>query len=343
VSENTIPAPGENLDIPREMLEAKRHGKGYVQIISEAFSLSRGPGRISFNEYLYYKLWKLEKQDQLAFLGKKSWKTIFERCCDMRYNILFHDKLYCYALLDKFGIPAPRVRAVCDPIRKYDSEVCRNEDELRLFLKNCDYPIFAKPITGMYSMGAARLDACDGHTVKTHDQELPLDEFVKNKNGYVFQEVVRPHAEIKHISGGLATLRLIVLLDKQPELLYSLWKIPVGDNVADNFWRGNLLGFVENGSVTRVITRDRIEVDRHPTSGAPLLIDLPDFEKAVELAFRCAPFFPMTRLQAYDLALTRDGPSVIEINVGGDFDLPQLASAVGFLSGRFKEFLDSGS
>ena len=51
----------------------------------------------------------------------------------------------------------------------------------------------------------------------------------------------------------------------------------------------------------------------------------------------------MTRLQAYDLALTADGPSVIEINVGGDFDLPRLASGVGFLSGRFKEFLDSGA
>jgi hypothetical protein len=40
-------------------------------------------------------------------------------------------------------------------------------------------------------------------------------------------------------------------------------------------------------------------------------------------------------LQAYDLSPTPGGPSATGINVGGDFDLPELASGVGFLSGRF--------
>jgi hypothetical protein len=44
--------------------------------------------------------------------------------------------------------------------------------------------------------------------------------------------------------------------------------MPVGDNGADDFWRGNPWGLVENGMVSRVKTRDRTEVDRHPTSGA---------------------------------------------------------------------------
>jgi hypothetical protein len=71
-----------------------------------------------------------------------------------------------------------------------------------------------------------------------------------------------------------------------------------------------------------VTTRDRIEVDRHPSSGAPIPIDLPEFYKIVQPAFPCAPPFPVTRLQAYDLAPNPVGPSVTEINVGGDFELP---------------------
>ncbi len=116
-----------------------------------------------------------------------------------------------------------------------------------------------------------------------------------------------------------------------------------GDNTTDDFRRGNLLELVKNATVSRVISRDRTGADRHPTSGAALLIDLPDFDKAVQLAFPCARFFPVTRLQAHDLAPTAGGPSVTEINAGGDFDLPQLASGVGFLSGRFWEFPDSGA
>ena len=105
--------------------------------------------------------------------------------------------------------------------------------------------------------------------------------------------------------------------------------------------RWNLLALVEDGKVSRVINRAREEGTEHPDSARSLLIELPDYQKAGELAFRCAPYFSATRLQAYDIALTNAGPTIVEINVGGDFDLPQLASRRGFRSGRFKEFLES--
>ncbi|MEK9661332.1 MAG: hypothetical protein VW644_06305 [Alphaproteobacteria bacterium] len=39
-----------------------------------------------------------------------------------------------------------------------------------------------------------------------------------------------------------------------------------------------------------------------------------------------------------DIAITRDGPVLIEINTGGGFDLPQLASGEGFLTDEVGEF-----
>jgi hypothetical protein len=39
-----------------------------------------------------------------------------------------------------------------------------------------------------------------------------------------------------------------------------------------------------------------------------------------------------------DIALTSDGPMLIEINTGGGFDLPQLASGRGFLTDDVCEF-----
>ena len=39
-----------------------------------------------------------------------------------------------------------------------------------------------------------------------------------------------------------------------------------------------------------------------------------------------------------DIGVTPTGPKLIEINTGGDFDLPQLASGRGFLTDEVQAF-----
>jgi hypothetical protein len=78
------------------------------------------------------------------------------------------------------------------------------------------------------------------------------------KQGYLLQEMLRPHPEIAALCGArLSTVRLIVLLEHgEPAVFHALWKIPVGANPADNFWRpGNLLAGLDaaDGRVTRVL------------------------------------------------------------------------------------------
>ena len=96
--------------------------------------------------------------------------------------------------------------------------------------------------------------------------------------------------------------------------------MPVGDNSADDFWRGNLVELVENGTVSRV----KLEIGprsiaapnlRRPASDRPagLRQGRPD-------GISMCSALSHDRVQAYDLA---PAPNVTEINVGGDFDLPQ--------------------
>jgi hypothetical protein len=39
-----------------------------------------------------------------------------------------------------------------------------------------------------------------------------------------------------------------------------------------------------------------------------------------------------------DIGITQAGPVLIEINTGGGFDLPQLASGEGFLTDEVRDF-----
>jgi hypothetical protein len=59
------------------------------------------------------------------------------------------------------------------------------------------------------------------------------------------------------------------------------------------------------------------------------------------MARETAPIFQPVRYQSMDIAITDDGPVLIEINTGGGFDLPQLASGKGFLTDDVGEFFRS--
>jgi hypothetical protein len=135
---------------------------------------------------------------------------------------------------------------------------------------------------------------------------------------------------------------------RRAAILHALWKIPVGDHPADNFWRpGNLLAGLEaaSGRVTRVIQGvgpERRELESHPDTGGRLQdLILPEWPALVALGLRAATALPGLRMQAWDIALTDRGPVLVEANIGGDFNLPQLAHGKGLMDERFGAFLSA--
>ena len=84
-------------------------------------------------------------------------------------------------------------------------------------------------------------------------------------------------------------------------------------------------------------------MERHPDTGAVILGNLvPQWERVTALCMRTASLFPGLTMQAWDIAVCPEGPIVIEANVGGDFNLPQLAAGAGLLDERFERFLREG-
>jgi hypothetical protein len=99
----------------------------------------------------------------------------------------------------------------------------------------------------------------------------------------------------------------------------------------------------DTGEVTRVMTgvgHEAITVERHPDTNTPVLgATLPDWKKLKELCLTAARTIPGVTLQGWDVAPTDRGPVLVEVNVGGHFNLPQLATGVGMLEDRFRDFL----
>ncbi len=163
---------------------------------------------------------------------------------------------------------------------------------------------------------------------------------------YLLQRLETNHGFFDRYTDSLATVRVCILIDNADiKIPFAVLKLPSRENVTDSFWRpGNLACDVDthSGEILGVRSKDALGVTEHalhPATGEPLLGEVvPMWDRVLDLAHCCAPIFHPVRYQSMDIAITQEGPVLIEINTGGGFDLPQLASGKGFLTNEVREF-----
>jgi hypothetical protein len=347
-----------SVDRARHARAAAKAGIGGLALARALWRASRGPGRLTPDEYFYYRLYDpgLSEADRRRFVGKRAQEPMHRACNDARWFAAADDKALFYTIMRGMGLPVPETKAAYERGgRAMAWPVLPDETALRRFLADpAHYPMFAKPIDGMYSIGALDLVAVEAEGVRLGDgTRVGMDALVRyvcelGKAGYLFQRRLRPHPLLAERFGGtIGAVRLLVLVGPDgPAIESAVVKIPRAANVADNFWRpGNMLGALDagEGRVLRVMSgrgEDTQEHASHPDTGAPLGdLRLPDWARTREVALRAAAAFPAIRTQSWDVALTDDGPALLEFNFGGDLNLHQLAHRRGALGERYVEHL----
>jgi hypothetical protein len=333
------------------------HGVLPARQLLELLVLRAGRGKLRADEY--YKL-RLYRRD-MRFSDKRRYASNSALPRDLfgRWSAVANDKLLTYSVLSDSGIRVPAIHAICHNFRQYrDRPTLRSIAEVAGYLRGeAVFPLIAKPVAGIYSEGVYLLgsfDAAADSILLEGDGDVPVETFAKRLlsagSGYVLQEFLRPHQEIRQsISDRLCTLRVIVLLERNgPRLFMAVWKINLGGNVADNYWRkGNLLAKIDqdSGEILHCVTGlgPKFQtVDRHPETGRPLAgFRVPAYRDAIDLALRASRSFPGIPMQAWDIAITDDGPIPLEVNVAGNLFIPQLVSQKGILGDNFHEFVRS--
>jgi hypothetical protein len=336
-------------------------GKSYFAQFREMLALSLGFGKLAPYDYFYYQLYddrKFSAEAKRRFVSEAVHERIIRKCCDTHWWGMADDKLVAYALLRSFGVRVPETYAVFHPGTRNCgyAPTFRTPDALADFLRReARYPFFAKPIGGIASYGAwlvDHLDSTNDALVLGDGERIAVTAFVREiadggPDGYVMEELLKPHPLLEEVCGKhVSTVRLVVIIRDAPEILRTVWKIPAGTNIADNFWRrGNLLAAVdvESGTVTRCIQGvgpALSEVEAHPDTGKAIRgLALPHWEKLKRLCLDSAAIYSKLRYQSWDIALCPEGPVVVEVNTGGAFLLPQVATGEGILDERFGGFL----
>ena len=334
----------------------KKSGRSPMDLAGEFFRLSRGAGKLTLPEYVQYGVYdktRYSPEDQARFITNTLHWPITRICCDMTWQATTEDKWLSYRILDRSGVQIPETLAVIDRTDRFypGTRKIATAEDLRDFITSQDaLPIFAKENRGICSFGAFVVVGSDRQAMHLKgtgwvDYDTCMDKFV-GKTPYLLQRLETNHDFFNRYTVSLATVRVCILLtDDGIKIPFAVLKVPSAANVADSFWRpGNLACKLDlqSGKILTVRSKDSFgttDHPAHPENGEALLGEtVPMWDQVLELARTCAPIFKPVRYQSMDIAITNKGPTLIEINTGGGFDLPQLATGEGFLTDEVRAF-----
>ncbi len=293
-------------------------------------------GRELFRPEEIVRLGLLRPDKSAADLRKVASRAAIERIADALNPVAARatvaDKAVFHRTCERLAIRVPRMLAVA---RAGEPESWRES-----FASGYPRHFVIKPVVGGYGQDVTvyeqtsvnRFIAADGSQLSGEELEGAMMN-VGQRHGCVIQERAWNHPGLERLSGSryLQTVRLITLLDRTgaPHILHGHFKIIVGANWVDNYAYGRTGNFIAPISLTdgRLLPGAGANgelggfrrVDRHPVTGVQVTgFQVPDWPAACELARTLAVRFAPLRWVGWDIALTPDGPLVIEGNWNTD-------------------------
>jgi len=349
------------VDFPANLHAAMAAGRRMTSILADVVSLRRGPGRLAPAEFFYFRLWEpnLTREAKRQFVGKQAQHPMHIACNNTGWYAAAADKLLFQTLMTGAGFPGPELLAVTALGRRVPGgRVLRDQAEITGFLRDpANYPLFAKPIDGKYSISVVSADGFDvaangvvlqgGDLVNVEELATTL---ASREAGYILQRRMKAHPRLATLFGPrLWSVRVLVLLTATGPIIHrAVAKIATGRNPADNFWRrGNMIGAIDlrTGQIARVVrgTGADLAVNPvHPDTGRAIIgTAIPEWDSLAALVEDTSRLLPAIRTQSWDIAVTDEGPIPLEVNFGGDLNLAQLASGAGVLDEAYKSHLTS--
>jgi hypothetical protein len=215
-----------------------------------------------------------------------------------------------------------------------------------------DTDLFVKPVCGRGGKGAERWDRTGADRYQnSQGEELGREELFARlqrrslKTPLLVQTRLRNHPALAPLNNdALSTVRVLTCLNEagEPEVVGAALRMAIGGNhVVDNLHAGGIAAAVDIES-GRLGSASNLGADcglgwieRHPDSKAPVTgVALPMWDEVQSLAIRAHKAFADRVLVGWDIAITPDGPVVVEANGAPDLDIMQRFVRHGLMAAR---------
>ena len=156
------------------------------------------------------------------------------------------------------------------------------------------------------------------------------------KNNRVFiEDLVKQHESLnKFCDSSVNTIRIMTFNNHgNPEVLAAVLRVGNGYNDVDNFHAGGTASLIdlESGKLlTNGICKDLSEFEYHPKTNVKFLgYQIPYWKEIVDMVKKASLESDKILVVGWDVAVTKDGPLIIEGNRRPGLDVIQVASKRG--------------
>ncbi|GAB3037266.1 sugar-transfer associated ATP-grasp domain-containing protein [Bowmanella dokdonensis] len=296
-----------------------------------------------------------------SYLKKHELEILQKALNQEAFRPLVADKMNYHRICQQQGLAAPEVLAVVQNSSLSDPqpfEQIKDAQGLLVRLQSWgEGQYIFKPAGGSHGEDIFCFRFAGQGLQDIHGKELdPTGLMQKLQLGrFVLQRYAAPHPALNDVmpGPGLGTLRLVTVnREGQVELVIGCAKLPVGGNLIDNFNAGKSLNLVsainlDSGRLISTYGPDPLNegnirlFTQHPQTQTKLSgYLLPNWQEIVSLVKRGAEVFNQLPTIGWDVALTTEGPLLIEANSLFDCDILQVAHNRG-LKPDFSQWLQS--
>lgn len=267
------------------------------------------------------------------------------------YFKVSQNKLVEKSLLRALGLPTSELLGLFHPRKGQttDGRPLTSTDQLAALLRSAaPADLFIKPAEGdsgrgVFGISVQRGTADDLRIVEAGSEAtlsvVQLFQRLRDEpEGWVIEHTIRQHADVARFNASsVNTLRMWVVDDgRQVRVVGAFLRIGRAGSIVDNTSQGGLSCAIDldSGRIRLALdqTLSRNEYLRHPDSDAPLVgTPIPFWPECVTLAETALRVLPGARFVGMDVALSAQGPLVVEYNVepnhrgAAQFDVPHAA------------------
>jgi hypothetical protein len=271
------------------------------------------------DNYSLCRLWEKKKEEWVYYYGSNydpfQRRQLRRRVQRKEYEIIFEDKNICYQLCKAGELPLPKQIGYIENSKELN-EIIENA-----FRQNPSGKFIVKPVMGSAGNRIMLIKQEEKKVFIKKEKELVPLNSIRIDTPYVIQEYLSQHPEIaKFHPNSVNTIRIVTLLAIDNSILFLGAFIRFG---ADN-------AFVDNtsqGGVAVSIDLERgclnesgydFSSKRHTTHPTTNIVfegyRIPFWNDVLSLAQKTQYHFNYFKLLGHDIAITEEGPAIIELN-----------------------------
>lgn len=306
--------------------------KPIFQVFCDFYKLRKKKG-IFLDEYRDFSFSTADVGFIDSFLGLREQILYLDRLNPVKYYSLARNKYVSHCLLESFGIKMPRLLGYYHPSTSFDG-ICNNYSNIKQIIEGLRHygvhNIVIKTTEsshgdGVWVIDRIQYDHCDAVFHLVNDKSIKLSEILQSREPFLIEERVQQTQQLSSFNPtSVNTIRFMTTLypSGEAKIIGAFIKIGRTGSFIDNAGSGGNIDAninLDTGALENVIEFNGFDsirkIEYHPDNGCQLEgMKIENWEMVKQTIKKYQQSCPFIKAVGWDVAITDDGPVVIEMN-----------------------------